>query len=132
MSMGHDGDRVRRPDGRPYSVDVSDAALKRAANEGTPIEMLSGAYGASSPALDWLVDQFFLAGALGASLTGAGLAGTVVALCDTDRADMIGDQVRLAMDTDEFAALRGGKLDASQLAAGVVVNAAPAGVGFIA
>lgn len=131
MSMGHDGDRVRRPDGRLCSVDVSDAALRRAANEGTPVEMLSGAYGASSPALDWLVDQFFLAGALGASLTGAGLAGTVVALCDADRADMIKDQVRTAMAGDQFASLRGGALDVSQVAAGVVVNAAPAGLGLI-
>jgi len=46
-------------------------------------------YEVSTPALDALVDTALAAGAAGARLTGAGLGGSIVALCDAERADAV-------------------------------------------
>lgn len=94
MSIGHDGDRQVTARGEPYMCDVSDAALREYAARETPIHDVPGAYGAGTPALDALADRAVGAGALGASLTGAGLGGTVVALCTADGAERVEQTMR--------------------------------------
>jgi galactokinase len=129
MSIGHDGDRRIRPDGTPYRYDVSDAALDRVIARRTPIECCPGAYGASAPVLDALVDTALQAGALGASLTGAGMAGTVLALCRAEDTAAIAEAVRQRMASDDYARLanRDTPLSRDELAQATVENTATAG-----
>ncbi|NIA12545.1 MAG: hypothetical protein GWP08_00595 [Nitrospiraceae bacterium] len=131
MTAGHDGDRRVAADGTPYRYDVSDAAIERLIERGTSIECCPGAYGASSPVLDALVDAALEAGALGASLTGAGIAGTVLALCRAEDADTIAQAVCDRMKADDYAALasRGASLSEAEIAEAVVVNTATAKAG---
>lgn len=107
MTVGHDGDRVSHHGKKSYCVDISDAALKRLTDAAPPIEWQSGVYGASSPALDRLVDEAMEAGALGASLTGAGIAGAVLVLCLPVDAPRIKNALLEKMATKEYAAMVG-------------------------
>ena len=134
MSTGHDGDRQRAPDGSPWQVDMSDAALRDLSESGVPIYLRSGAYGASSPALDALVDAACAGGALGASLTGAGLAGTVVALCLPDAVASVRESVCACLRSPRYLELskRETPLTGKQLDEAVVVNDAPAASGELA
>jgi len=131
MTIGHDGDRRMRADGSPYGHDVSDTALRQLSESGAAIEQCPGAYGASTPILDALVDRALEAGALGASLTGAGMAGSVLALCRAEDAGRVAEAVRRRMASDDYAVLTGREqpLSDAQLARAVVANMAtgPAG-----
>jgi galactokinase len=131
MCIGHDGDRRVSPDGMPYSFPVEDAALQRYAQEKRPLVDCPGVYGASSPVLDALVDAAMDAGALGACLTGAGIAGTVLALCRTTDAPAIAEALRRRMAAPDYWRLA--KIDASledvQISGAVVVNRATASSG---
>lgn len=131
MNIGHDGDRRVDANGKSFAIDLSDKALQRLAEAETPIAFCPGAYGASSPVLDALVDAALSGGALGASLTGAGIAGTVLALCRREDDESIADAVRRCMATPTYAALAGreGPLSDAELDGAIVVNHAPAGAG---
>ena len=107
MSVGHDGDRRVRRDGAPARCAVDNATLDGLIASGARIEWFPGAYGASSPALDALVDAATEAGALGASLTGAGMAGTVLALCKTRDADRVAEYVRKRLASPDYLAISG-------------------------
>ncbi len=116
MSVGHDGDRRVRRDGAPDSLSnddklwrcaVDNATLDGLIASGARIEWFPGAYGASSPALDALVDAATEAGALGASLTGAGMAGAVLALCKTEDADRVAEYVRKRLASPGYLAISG-------------------------
>ncbi len=84
MSIGHDGDRVMARDGSAFDRLVQPRDIARLGDDSVPLEELPGDYAASAPVLDMLVDAALEAGALGASLTGAGIAGSMVALCRAD------------------------------------------------
>lgn len=133
MSAGHDGDRRIQRDGSPYVQRSDDDVLAELAVDGAQIADFPGAYGASSPALDFLVDAAMAHGALGASLTGAGIAGTVLALCRADDAGCIADGVRAAMADESYCRIAGlgAPLSPLQLAEAVVVNQACRGAGEI-
>lgn len=133
MTLGHDGDRLFDAMGMPWSQDVSDEALRLLAVKETPIARVPGAYGASSRALDALVDRAIHAGALGASLTGAGIAGAVLALVEAAYADRIADGIRKYIAGDEYRAIasNAAELDERALQESVLVNAAPAPAGEI-
>lgn len=75
MCAGHDGDWVRLADGSPCLHDVGDAALSRWSAQQQPLVLCPGAYGASSPILDALVDTALHAGALGRLTDGCGTRG---------------------------------------------------------
>ncbi|HNR33591.1 MAG TPA: galactokinase family protein [Candidatus Hydrogenedentes bacterium] len=126
MSIGHDGDRLLDTSGRPYRFDVSDGTLAEMAAQHTPIEMAPGAYGASAPVLDGIVDAAIAAGALGSSLTGAGMAGTVLALCRAEDESRVVQAVRDWLGSDEYVKRAGKELGKDQLDDAVHVNAAPA------
>lgn len=131
MSVGHDGDRVRDRNGDPFRVDICDAALDAMAEAAAPVQWQPGVYGASSPALDALVDTALDAGALGASLTGAGIAGVVLALCRRGNSAAVADAVRRRLQDDDYARLAGLPEAPSVAAAddAVVINRAVAGAG---
>lgn len=140
MTIGHDGDRrvcfprachAGTHEGVPYHYDASDAALDRLAESDTPVQLCPGVYGASSPVLDALADAALDAGALGASLTGAGIAGSVLALCDAQNADSVAGAVRERLASPEYIRLAGRAepLTREEIADGVVVNHAPASAG---
>jgi hypothetical protein len=134
MSVGHNGDRRITGAGQPYRYDVSDATLDHLAAEQAPIEWRPGVYGASSPVLDTLVDEAQEAGALGACLTGAGIAGAVLALCHADSADGIAEAIRLRMGKADYAVLanRTSALTETEIAEAVVTNQATVGAGELA
>jgi hypothetical protein len=127
MTAGHNGDRRVRPDGRPYFCDVSDAALNAIDAAATTIEMVPGAYGASSPVLDALVDIAMDSGAIGASLTGAGIAGVVLALCRTEQAERVAELIRMRMSSKEYATLanRAAQLTFAESREAVLINEPP-------
>jgi galactokinase len=129
MTAGHDGDRRVWGERRP--PDVGDAALAQCIAQGTPLELIPGAYGASSGVLDALVDAALDAGALGASLTGAGMAGTVLALCRREDAGRIAEAMRAFMTAGAYAELarRNARLTGEELEHAVVVNQATAAPG---
>lgn len=133
MTVGHEGDRRVDRDGRPVLHDLSDARLDQLAASDVPIEEYPGAYGASSPALDALVDAALEHGALGASLTGAGIAGVVLALCRAEDAAQIAEGMRQFMGGAAYArtALLPDRLSPAQLAGTVVENRACAGAGEV-
>jgi galactokinase len=134
MTSGHDGDRVVCADGGPYRYDVSDEALSALMRADTPIARCPGVYRASTPVLDLLVDTALNAGALGASLTGAGMAGTVLALCRAEQAGPVARTVRSRMAAPDYSVLarRADALTPEQLAQAVVVNTATASAGELA
>lgn len=131
MRLGHDGDRVAAPDGAPYAAPCGDRALRAWAAARRPVTECPGAYGASSPALDALVDAAHAAGALGACLTGAGIAGSIVALCRAAEADAVAEALRARLAAPDFAAVAGlpGPPSSREIAGAVVRNHAPAAVG---
>lgn len=131
MSIGHDGDRRVNRDGSAYRFDVGDAALERLCADRVPVEECPGVYGASSPVLDGLVDAALEAGALGACLTGAGMAGTVLALARSGDAGRVADALRQYLASDEYRQRSGRErpLTADEVEAGVVVNEATAAAG---
>jgi hypothetical protein len=131
MAIGHDGDRVVNKDGSVYSFDTSDRALARLVDARVPIEECAGAYGASTRALDFLVDAALDAGAYGACLTGAGLAGSVLALCASDRSEAIGAQLCRAIASPEYARITGAAdaISSADAHESVVINTAIAGAG---
>ena len=130
MTAGHDGDRRVR-DGDAVVPRVDDAYLDELIASGTSVVECPGAYGASSPALDGLVDCALGAGALGASLTGAGIAGVVLALCRDEQVAAIGGAIREYMGSEAYGSLAGlaAPLTVDELAEAVVRNHAVAGVG---
>ncbi len=131
MSVGHDDDRQFTHAGTPYRYGVSDTALTQLEQSRTPIELCPGSYRASTPALDALVDVALDAGALGASLTGAGIAGVVLALCLQEDCEAIASRLRAFLGSQVYAALRGasGPPTSLELAHGVVLNHATSAVG---
>jgi len=133
MRIGHDGDRRLRADGRPYVFDTSDGAIARLARDRIPIENCPGVYGASTPALDKLVDAAIDAGAYGACLTGAGLAGSALALCPRTEAEEVAEKLRRTIASPEYAALAGvaAAIPAARVGESVVVNHPVAGAGEV-
>jgi hypothetical protein len=117
----------------PWSNDVGDEALRALAAKETPIARVPGAYGASSRALDALVDCAISAGALGASLTGAGIAGAVLALTEAAYADRVADGIRHYIAGDEYRAIapKVSQLSAQELCDSVVINESPGPAGEI-
>ncbi|NLV41835.1 MAG: hypothetical protein GXY15_11490 [Candidatus Hydrogenedentes bacterium] len=129
MSIGHDGDRVCDALGHPRTCDLSNAALARMAGANAPLADCPGAYGASSRVLDFLVDGALEAGALGACLTGAGIAGAVLVLCRREDHGRIADALRNRLASGAYRE-RGGRetpLTPAELEAAVVVNRSTAG-----
>ena len=133
MSTGHDGDRRVNASGEPYRYDISDTALSRLATEGMGIEWCPGIYGASSPVLDALVDAALEAGALGASLTGAGIAGTVLALCLEKNVEMVAEAIRARIAAPDYPRLanRDAPLSDDEIACAATINHATAHAGEI-
>lgn len=131
MRIGHDGDRVRGRDGHVFRVAVDDAALAELARKRISLSLCPGNYGASSAALDLLVDVAIEGGALGASLTGAGIAGAVLALCRIEDAGKVSDAVRHCLQSPSYAraADRTSPLSETEVMNAVSVNHAVAGSG---
>ncbi|MDX9975415.1 MAG: galactokinase family protein [FCB group bacterium] len=131
MSIGHDGDRRLTPGGAPYRFPVDDTALRAYAAESRPLADCPGVYGASSPVLDTLVDTALDAGALGACLTGAGIAGTVLALCRTADAPAVANRLRQRLSAPGYPHLAHLKspLTPAQLDSSIVINQATAAAG---
>jgi galactokinase len=129
MNIGHDGDRRARKQGQACSVDISDRALARMAAERIPIEQCPGVYGASTPALDALVDAAIGGGACGACLTGAGLGGSVLALCSAMDAPRLAERLKQTIASPEYAMLAGAPapFPGARVRDCVVVNHAVAG-----
>jgi galactokinase len=124
MSIGHDGDRRVDRAGRAYENTLNDRRLTILARSRKPIYLVPGVYGASSPVLDSIVDVALDAGALGASLTGAGIAGTVVALCRAHSSQAVAEALRHWLGSREYAALarRRTAFTKAESAAAVVEN----------
>ncbi len=133
MTIGHEGDRRIDRAGNAIQQRSDDAWLTQCADRAMPIEECPGVYGASSPALDRLVDAALEHGALGASLTGAGIAGTVLALCNAADSAGIADGVRTCMTGEAYGRIAGlhQPLDPHQLADATVGNLACMGAGEI-
>ncbi|MDZ4860713.1 MAG: galactokinase family protein [Candidatus Hydrogenedentes bacterium] len=128
MTIGHDGDRIVDASGNPWSYPVDNNAVQELSRRNVPIHQVPGAYGASSRALDALVDCSIGAGALGASLTGAGIAGVVLALCRAPDTERIVDAIHSYMETVGSGRLarRPAPLTPDELRSSVVVNQPPA------
>ncbi len=133
MTVGHDGDRRFRRNGSPFCYDVSDAALEQLERQQTPIHWCPGAYRASSAVLDALVDAALDAGALGASLTGAGIGGAVLALCREETADEVAQALRRPLASPDYPALSGRQdpLTLKEIEEAVVDNYATAQAGEV-
>ncbi len=131
MTWGHDGDRRITGDGLPAIQPVGDAYLDGMMKQNGPIVACPGAYGASIPALDTLVDRSLALGALGASLTGAGMAGTVLALCKKEAAETIRTGLVDYMSGSAYAEIAHlpAPLSDGALEDAVVVNRSVAGAG---
>ena len=133
MTIGHNGDRVRDAAGKAFSPNISDVMLKTLAQKEVPITDQSGAYGASSPALDMLADTAMQAGALGACLTGAGIAGAMLVLCEKEDTDVIRHSLARTLQQQTYArrATLTTPLDADTARRAVVVNHSTAGAGAL-
>jgi galactokinase len=78
--------------------------------------------------LDGVVDAALAAGALGSSLTGAGLAGSVLALTRTEDEEFVADHVRSWLSGEAYAAASGNApLSAEAAEEAVLRNVSPAG-----
>jgi N-acetylgalactosamine kinase len=103
MDLSHDGDRVVDAGGLPYSPDLGNAAMAKLAQAAAgsdpgalnaALHQQTGAYAASCPELDALVDcARGVDGVLGAGLVGAGLGGCVSVLVRAARVDELVDVV---------------------------------------
>ncbi|MCK5863073.1 MAG: hypothetical protein KAH38_11340 [Candidatus Hydrogenedentes bacterium] len=131
MSVGHDGDRVHSPDGTPFSTNISDAMMAVLSRKKAAVILQPGAYGASSPALDILVDTALEAGALGASLTGAGIAGAILVLCRKENTTAIHQALAQILQQESYArhANLSVPLDAETAAQSIVINQSTSGAG---
>ncbi len=133
MTVGHDGDRVLDRRGVRFASDVGDASLDRLAESAAPVECCPGSYGASSPALDFIVDEALDAGALGASLTGGGIAGAVLVLSLKPDAGRICEAIASQLATEGYqrVAMLEEPIGSGLATASIVRNHAVAGVGEI-
>lgn len=124
MSVGHDGDRRITAEGHPYVFDISDDALRGYGHARRALHDCPGVYGASTLVLDALVDSALAGGALGACLTGAGLAGTVLALCTPDHVEGVTDAVTRRLAAPDYAGLArlAEPLSAEEVHASIVIN----------
>lgn len=87
MKISHNGDRI-------LPCDLSDDAMEGFAQRDTDIAEVYGAYGCSTPQIDYLSDLLNSTdGVLGSQLAGAGLGGCVVALVEKEKAYSIIDVV---------------------------------------
>jgi len=104
MDLSHDGDRVVDADGLPHHADIDDAAMDRLAaaaagpddgdRRSAALHEQTGAYAASCPELDALVDcARGVDGVLGSGLVGAGLGGCVSVLVRAGSVDELVDTV---------------------------------------
>jgi galactokinase len=130
MTIGHQGDRVQNADGSPRHCPLDDTTLKQ---WHAPLWQHPGDYRASSPILDGIVDAALQAGALGACLTGAGMAGTVLALCPHKDLETLQRALRQHLGSQAYAqaARLNTPLRGNDLEEAVMVNAAPQGAGEI-
>lgn len=120
MTLGHAGDRVTNGGiGR-----VGDAQLAAWAEAGQPLWLCPGAFSASTPALDMLVDAAVGSGALGASLTGAGYGGHIVALCRRDGAGAVVDALKRALQCEAYAGVAGRAFEPAEAERAVAINRA--------
>ena len=129
MTCGHQGDRVIDANGEPFVSKLTEKTLEEHRVRRTPLHEIPGAYGASSPALDALADEALGAGAWGACLTGAGIAGSVLALCAAERADAVAERMRGYLGSAAYARLAGfeAPLSGEMAADAVVTNVSVAG-----
>lgn len=133
MTLGHLGDRVARATGEPLLRHQlwDDWMLDSLVESGTPFSHCWGDYCASSPVLDLLVDTAKDAGALGASLTGAGIAGSILALCRREVADKVAEALRACLQSDAYRKLakKNAPLTEAEIREAVVINQATQGAG---
>jgi len=129
MHRGHEGDRVVDANGEPFAPELNENTLETHRLRQTPLYEIPGAYRASSPALDALTDEALRAGALGACLTGAGIAGSVLALCTAEQADGAAEHMREYLGSAAYAGWAGFGAPLSWQAAeeAVVTNVSVAG-----
>ena len=129
MNAGHEGDRVVNQAGLPVQNTVDDAALESLVCGNQQLAFFPGAYGASSTALDLLVDTARKAGALGSCLTGAGIAGTVLALCSPSTTDVITAALHACLASSRYmeVAQLEKPLSPGQIAQSVLPNVSVAG-----
>ena len=133
MTCGHRGDRVMDANGEPFAPELKEKTLENHRLRQTPLYEIPGAYGASSPPLDALTDEALRAGALGACLTGAGIAGSVLALCAAEQADDVAEHMREYLNSATYAHSAGFSAPLSREAAeeAVVTNVSVAGASWI-
>lgn len=133
MTTGHNGDRVCDTNGNTFSPNISDIMLKTLVRKDAPVTDQPGAYGASSPALDMLVDAALQAGALGACLTGAGIAGAILVLCEKEDTAVVRHTLARILQQESYAncAKIAEPLDANTAIRSVVVNQPTSGAGEI-
>jgi len=133
MTLGHEGDRVTARNGKTVSgIHLwDDRALDTLIGTETPFWACPGDYRASSPVLDLLVDTALDAGALGASLTGAGIAGSILALCRREDSGKIAEALRACLRSDAYRrmAKKDAPLNESEIREAVVINQATQGAG---
>ena len=126
MTLGHAGDRVLNGSGQ-----IGDTQLAAWADLGQPLWLCPGAYRASTPALDALVDAAVGAGALGASLTGAGYGGHIVSLCRREDAGAVRDALRRTLQSESYAQAAGMAFTVRDAERAVVINHAVSRVGEV-
>jgi len=134
MYLGHDGDRITpQPGMGEWPPSFDDATLTRFENAGTELHEVSGYYGASSPALDFLVDAARHGGALGACLTGAGIAGAIVVLCHRADSEKVRAHMVSVLQSAAYAQCAGspGPIDKAQAEEMVLENDGPPGAGIL-
>ncbi|MFP4191616.1 MAG: galactokinase family protein [Candidatus Hydrogenedentota bacterium] len=133
MNCGHQGDRVMDANGEPFVLELNENTLEGHRLRQTPLHEIPGAYGASSPALDALTDAALRAGALGACLTGAGIAGSVLALCVADQADHVAEHMRNYVGSAAYARWAGfnAPLSREEAEEAVMTNVSVAGASWV-
>ncbi|MCX8065426.1 MAG: hypothetical protein N3G21_09695 [Candidatus Hydrogenedentes bacterium] len=105
MNLGHNGDRIIDSLGYQYNRAVTDDILFVYRDLRIDPFTLPGDYGASTPVLDRMVDIANDAGALGSSLTGAGLGGAIVALCLKESVANVMSALRNWLGSEEYMKL---------------------------
>lgn len=105
MTLGHNGDRILDASGNPFHREVTDDMLFVYEDLQIAPYSLTGDFGASTPVLDKLVDIANENGALGSSLTGAGLGGVVLSLCKKNDVPVIKKALQNWLGSDEYAKL---------------------------
>ncbi|MCS7224491.1 MAG: hypothetical protein NZ959_08050 [Armatimonadetes bacterium] len=108
MTISHDGDRLflwKDGEPLPYRFPVDDQSLDRCFQSRQPFWSYPGAYRCSSVAIDFLVDQAIMLGAIGAQVCGAGMGGSVLVLAPSGSGEQIAG--RLA---EEYASKLGKSL----------------------